>query len=1731
MLVPAAVAVAALAAVGIASAYFSSTGPAATTFATATLDAPTITAATPGAGEVSLSWSTVSVPTGLPGSVTYYVTRDGGVPTGCPAAGAQTAVTSCTDTGLSAGSHTYTVTAVWHTWTATSTSANVTLASGAATQLVFTTQPVAGVPVGATWPTSPVVTVEDASGNVVTADTGSVTLSITAGPDAGSLSCTNSGFPTVTAVAGVASFANCEITGAAAAGTYTLAATRTGLTSTGDSSDVVIAVGAADKLVFTTQPAGAVTEGATFSMSPVVEVEDSAGNALTGDTGNVTLQVASGPMGGVLSCSNPGFPTIAAVDGVATFTDCQITGTSGAGTYTLVATRAGVTPTPASSSVVIDVGAASRLAFSTQPVGNVAEHTVFSTSPAVAVEDAYGNLVPSDTGEVTLAISTGPAAGSLSCASATVAAVAGIASFAGCQISGAVAAGTYTLVATRAGLTSTGSSSSVVITAGAASALVFTTQPAGSISEGVAFTTSPVVALHDSDGNLVTADVGVVTLAIASGPAAGVLSCSSGTTVAALAGVASFAGCQITGTAAAGTYTLVATRTGLTSTSASNSVAVTAGAANKLVFTTQPVGGVAEGANFPTPPVVTVEDFYGNTATSDTGNVVLAIASGPPAGSLSCTATTIAAVAGVASFAGCQITGTAAAGTYTLSATRAGLTPTGSSSNVVITVGVANKLAFTTQPIGGVAEGVALGTQPVVKVQDAYGNAVTTDSGSVTLAIASGPAAGALSCTATTVTAVAGTATFANCKVTGTAAAGTYTLAATRAGLATGTSSSVVITAGAATKLAFTTQPAGGVAEGVAFATAPVVTVQDSYGNAVTTDTGNITLAKSTGPAAGSLSCAAMTVAAVAGAATFAGCQISGAAAAGTYTLSATRAGLTTGTSGNVVITPGAASVLAFTTQPVGGVAEATSFATSPVVKVQDSYGNTVTTDTGTVTLAIASGPAAGSITCTNSGFPSPAAVAGVVTFTSCKINGTAAAGTYTLVATRAGLTSTGSSNTVVIVVGVAKKLVFTTQPVGGVSEGVAFATQPVVTVQDASGNTVTTDTGSVALAKSTGPAAGSLSCTATTVTAVAGVATFAGCQVTGTAAAGTYTLSATRTGLTSGTSSNVVIAAGAATKLAFTTQPVGNVAESTNFTTSPVVKVQDSYGNTVTTDTGTITLAIASGSGAGVLTCTNSGFPTVTAVSGSVTFTSCKITGTAAAGTYTLVATRAGLTSTGSSNNVVINVGTANKLVFTTQPVVGVSEGLPFGTQPVVTVQDSSGNTVTTDAGNVTLTKASGPAAGVLSCTATTVSAVAGVATFANCQITGAAAAGTYTLSATRAGLTTGTSGNVTIAVGAASTLVFTTQPVGGVGEGVNFATQPVAKVEDAYANVVTTDTGNVTLAIATGPAAGVLSCTASTVAAVAGVATFAGCKITGTAAAGTYTLSVTRAGLTPGTSGNVVITVGAANKLAFTTQPVGGVAVGTVLPTQPVVAVQDSFGNTVTTDAGNVTLAKASGPAAGSLSCTATTVAAVAGVATFAGCKITGASAGGVYTVTATRAGLTATGPSSGFVVADNTAPAISSITLANHGTAGTADAGDTATVRFGEPMDTASFCSAWTSDSATQTITGATLTLSYSEATTGDTLTVSAAPACTFSLDAFGAGANYLTSDSVTFTSSTVTYDPSAMTLTLTLGAPSSMATLKTGVVAGKPSFTPSNGDVSILGLPLSTNTVTSAIVSGW
>src|SRR5205085_5762394 len=100
--------------------YFTAAGAGAGAASVGSVGTSTVTTATPGAGTVALTWSGVPPPNGA-GTVSYSLLRDGGSPGGnCPSSAAPTAVTTCTDSGLSSGTYHYTVTAHWRSWTTTS---------------------------------------------------------------------------------------------------------------------------------------------------------------------------------------------------------------------------------------------------------------------------------------------------------------------------------------------------------------------------------------------------------------------------------------------------------------------------------------------------------------------------------------------------------------------------------------------------------------------------------------------------------------------------------------------------------------------------------------------------------------------------------------------------------------------------------------------------------------------------------------------------------------------------------------------------------------------------------------------------------------------------------------------------------------------------------------------------------------------------------------------------------------------------------------------------------------------------------------------------------------------------------------------------------------------------------------------------------------------------------------------------------------------------------------------------------------------------------------------------------------------------------------------------------------------------------------------------------------------------------------------------------------------------
>ncbi|MFN9743039.1 MAG: beta strand repeat-containing protein, partial [Acidobacteriota bacterium] len=406
-----------------------------------------------------------------------------------------------------------------------------------------------------------------------------------------------------------------------------------------------------------------------------------------------------------------------------------------------------------------------------------------------------------------------------------------------------------------------------------------------------------------------------------------------------------------------------------------------------------------------------------------------------------------------------------------------------------------------------------------------------------------------------------------------------------------------------------------------------------------------------------------------------------------------------------------------------------------------------------------------------------------------------------------------------------------------------------------------------------------------------------------------------------------------------------GSVTLPTNFTltgtpSSPLIgstlsikaKVLD--GNDVPQVGLSVTLEITSGPGAGDIFA-----PVTTNAAGEATFThSNSVSGVSVyKATTTINAKVKTVTS-----SITWTAGPATTLAMTTQPVAGVS-GASLGTQPVVELRNTNGfRTTSTAAVTVAIQSGSG---GTLGGT-TTVNAVNGVATFTNLTLAGVVGTN-YVLRFSATGLTTVDSANVAVTgPGVATQLALTTAPVSGAS-GAVFATQPVVTIRDSAGNAVTGSTAAVTVAIQSGTG-GTLGGT-TTVNAVNGVATFSGLSLAGTVGTN-YVLRFSGAGLTVDT-GNMTVTPGTATQLVLTTAPVAS-ASGTALATQPVLAIKDAQGNTVTSATGAVTVAIQSGTG-GTLGGTKT-VNAVAGVATFSGLTLTG-SVGTNYVLRFTSPGLT--------------------------------------------------------------------------------------------------------------------------------------------------------------------------------
>jgi hypothetical protein len=431
--------------------------------------------------------------------------------------------------------------------------------------------------------------------------------------------------------------------------------------------------------------------------------------------------------------------------------------------------------------------------------------------------------------------------------------------------------------------------------------------------------------------------------------------------------------------------------------------------------------------------------------------------------------------------------------------------------------GAASDLVILTQPSATAMAGVPFGQQPVLQVLDQFGNVRNAANGVTngdTVSAARLAGSGTLQGT-TNMASANGIVTFTNLSLNG---AGTSTIQFT-AGSATEISDPIVVGAGIATRLAFATQP-GNATAGSAFGTQPELHAQDDFGNDTTAGLPAslnvaVSLTSGTGPLLGTTTLDIGTAAGN-GIAAFSDLEID---AAGTgKQLTAVASGLSNAVSSTFTANAGPAASLALQTQPPVTATAGVAFSPATVIRVLDAFGNLRATDNSTVVTA-----ARNAGTASLQGTTSVTAVNGLATFSNLSYT---KAETITIAFNSGTLTGVTSSS-VTVNPGAATKLAIQTQPSATATAGVAFAQQPAIRIEDAYGNLRSSDNSTVVTA-ARNAGSGTLQGTLT-ATAVNGVATFASLSHN---VATTINLSFTASGLTSATSSNIVVSPAAFTKL-----------------------------------------------------------------------------------------------------------------------------------------------------------------------------------------------------------------------------------------------------------------------------------------------------------------------------------------------------------------------------------------------------------------------------------------------------------------------------------------------------------------------------------------------------------------------------------------------------------------------
>ena len=1022
---------------------------------------------------------------------------------------------------------------------------------------------------------------------------------------------------------------------------------------------------------------------------------------------------------------------------------------------------------------------------------------------------------------------------------------------------------------------------------GPATELLFSAQP-NAVVAGVPITPAIQVTAQDARGNT-AAFTGTVTVALGNNPGGATL---TGTlAVAAVAGVATFTDLSLNRSGPG--YTLVAT-SGSLAAATSASVTVSASTATALAVTGIPANTPAGAAM--TPAVqVSARDVFGNTATSFTGSVTVAIGANPSGGVLT-GLTTRPAVAGVATFPDLRIDKSGAA--YTLTASASGLTPD-TSSTFTISAGSASPTQSTVSasPTGITASNGSSTSTITVIAQDAFGNLIQ---GATVVLAATG--------SGNTLTQPGGT-TNASGVATGTLSstvAEAKTVTATVNTVGVTQSASITIAPAAASALVFSVSPTSSGA-GATIAPPIQVVAHDAFGNTATGFAGNVTMGLGANPSGATIT-GTNPVTAVNGVAVFADLSLDKVGAG--YTMVALASGLSNGVSTPFDVTSGGVSAARSTVSAAPTAITASTGATTSTITVRafDAFDNpiqgatVVLTATGTGnTLTQPSGTTNASGVATGA-FSSTTAEAKVVS---------AAIGGVPI--TQAAAVTVNPA--------VAVSLTFSGQPTNSVA-GATITPTIAVTAHDQFGNIATGFGGSVTVGIGTNPGGGTLSGT-TTRTATAGVATFTNLSIDKTGSG--YTLIATATGFSGSVSDPfTVTAAGVSATQSLVSAVPSTITASTGASSSTIsVTAKDAFGNAIA---GATVVLSASGSGntvtqppattdangvaVGSLSSTGAGLKSVTAtVNGVVLTQQSTVTVNTAAFSASQSTVSASPTAIEASNG-------ANAATITVTARDGF--GNPIQGVTVVLSATGSGNTLTQPSGT---TNTLGMATGTLSSTATGTKAVSatGNGTSITDQYTilvvpGEISAAQSTLQASPASIPASNGSSI-------STITVTARDDQG------------NLVPGASVVLSATGSGN-TLTQPAGPtdingvATGTLRSTA------------VGAKVVSGAIDGT--------GVTQTDTVTVIPSV--ADRLAFIVQPTSATVNNTITPAVQV-EIRDQFGNRVTGAGNPITLGIGTNPGSGALT-GGGPIAAVNGVATFANLSINQVGSG--YTLTAAATGL---------------------------------------------------------------------------------------------------------------------------------------------------------------------------------